>query len=56
MDNCLRLAFLMAGGVEGIRRALVLYLVLIAVTAIEQVPSVGSPMYDINLTIKKVCM
>ena len=45
-DNCLRyyylrLAFLMAGGVEGIRRALVLGLVLIAGTAIEQAPSVG---------------
>ena len=35
-------AFLMAGCVEGIRRALVLGLVLIAGTAIEQVPSVCS--------------
>ena len=48
-DNCLRyyylcLAFLIAGwGVEGIRRALVLGLVLIAGTAIEQAPSVGHP-------------
>ena len=45
-DNCLRynyllLAFLMAGWVEGIRRALVLGLVLIVGTAIEQTPSVG---------------
>ena len=44
-DNCLRyyylwLAFLM---VEGIHRALVLGLVLIAGTAIEQAPSVGPP-------------
>ena len=31
----------MAGWVEGIRRALVLGLVLIAGTAIEQAPSVG---------------
>ena len=37
----LGLAFLMAGGVEGSRRALVLGLVLIAGTAIEQTPSVG---------------
>ena len=35
------LAFLMAGCVEGIRRALVLGLVLIEETAIEQAPSVG---------------
>ena len=35
------LAFLMAGWVQGIRRALVLGLVLIADTAIEQAPSVG---------------
>ena len=45
-DNCLRyfylcLAFLMAGCVEGIRRALVLGLVLIAGSTIEQTPSVG---------------
>ena len=45
-DNCLRyyylwLAFLMAGWVEGIRWALVIGLVLIAGTAIEQAPSVG---------------
>ena len=45
-DNCLRyyylwLAFLMTGWVEGIRRALVLGLVLMAGTAIEQAPSVG---------------
>ena len=45
-DNCLRyyylcLAFLMAGWVEGIRRALVLGLVLIAETTIEQAPYVG---------------
>ena len=33
----------MAGWVEGIRRALVLGLVLIAGTAIEQAPSVGPP-------------
>ena len=45
-DNCLRyfylgLAFLMTECVEGIHRALALCLVLIAVTAIEQAPSVG---------------
>ena len=45
-DNYLRyfylwFAFLMAGCVEGIRRALVLGLVLIAGTDIEQAPSVG---------------
>ena len=34
----------MAGWVEGIRRALVLGLVLIAGTAIEQAPSVGPPL------------
>ena len=39
--NCLRLSFLMAGGVEGIRRALVLGLVLLAGTSNEQAPSVG---------------
>ena len=43
-DNCLRyvyplLAFLMAGGVEGIRRPLVI--IIIAGTAIEQAPCVG---------------
>ena len=46
-DNCLRnyylwLEFLMAGWVEAIRRALVLGLALIAGTAIEQAPSIGS--------------
>ena len=50
-DNCLRyfyllLAFLMAGCVESIRRALVLGLVLIAGTAIELAPSVG-PLSDV---------
>ena len=45
-DNCLGyfylwLAFLMAGCVEGIRRALVLGRLLITGTAIEQAPSVG---------------
>ena len=45
-DNCIRyyyllLAFLMAGWVEGIRRALVIGPVLIAGNAIEQAPSVG---------------
>ena len=45
-DTCLRylyllLAFLMAGCVKGIRIALVLDLVLIAGTAIEQAHSVG---------------
>ena len=45
-DNCLMyyyllLSFLMTGWVEGIRRALVLGLVLIAGTAIMQTPSVG---------------
>ena len=44
-DNCLRyyyllLAFLMTGCVEGIRRALVLGLVLITGTAIEEALSV----------------
>ena len=48
MDNCLKycylwLAFLMAGWVEGIRRALVLGLVLIAGTAIEHAPFVDTP-------------
>ena len=45
-DNCIRyfyllLAFLMALCVEGIRRALVLGLVLIPGTAIEQAHSIG---------------
>ena len=57
-DNCLKyyyllLAFQMSGWVKGIRRALVLVLVLIARTAIEQVPSVALPHYCIiTLVIK----
>ena len=52
-DSCIRdyylwLAFLMAGWVEGIRRALVLSLVLIAGTAIEQALSVGPPLKMFN--------
>ena len=43
----------MAGCVEGIRRALVLGLVLIAGTAIEQSPSVGPPIIIIIILIRK---
>ena len=41
LPKVFRLAFLMAGYVEGIRRALVLGLVVIAGTAIEQAHTVG---------------
>ena len=41
----------MAGCVEGIRRGLVLDLVLIAGTAIEQAPSVGHLLYIIIIII-----
>ena len=41
----------MAGCVEGIRRALVLGLVLIAGTAIEQAPSVGSLLKELMVFI-----
>ena len=55
-DNCLRyfylwLAFLMAGWVEGIPKELVLGLVLIAGTAIEQAPSIGPYVFVIIMSI-----
>ena len=58
-DNCLRcyhlwLAFLMAGCVEGIRRTLVLGLVLISGTGIEQAPSVGSHVMSLPSPIQYV--
>ena len=54
-DNCLGyyyllLAFPMAGWVEGIRRALVLGLVLIAGTPIEQAPSIG-PLHSLVVSL-----
>ena len=57
-DNCLRyfylwLAFLMAGCVEGIRRALVLGLVLIAGTAIVQAPFIGPHIFVFISPLKK---
>ena len=42
----------MAGWVAGIRRALVLGLVLIAGTAIEQVPSIGPKQIGVNSSIQ----
>ena len=44
----------MAGGVEGIRRALVLCLAIIAGTAIDQAPSVGPHIISAILTHQPV--
>ena len=51
------IGFLMAGWVEGIRRALVIGLVLIAGTAIDQAPSVGHQgNYVIHLIVKYITL
>ena len=56
-DNCLKyfyiwLAFLMAGCVECIRRALVLSLVIISGTAIEQPPFVGPRSVELTFFLR----